>query len=163
MRTRLNFRQPISDDLYRGFLAHSRKVAQSLCVITEDAAGTSGSASELLRQLDPWLLSKTLVREWPGTRIEDPDDTALRCEYRFTDAVVDLMIGATSNIYCWRSPQLPEDPHLLRADGSLWFGATTTEEWSWLEPFPEELEELLDALPAIGDLLLPADPDVLSC
>lgn len=156
---KLDFREPISGDLYAAFLAYSRRIARSMCLIVEDEARMSANVSQVLEQLKPWGLSRELVLEWPGTRIEDCDQAAVRYEFEYSDSVVAVMTGAASSIDSWRSPLLPEDPHLMRADGSLWFGATTTEGWSWLETLPDEMGELLKALPDIVGLLVPVAAD----
>lgn len=152
MATAVEFRRPLSGALYRSFLLYSRTIAHSICMIVPDGTQSNEIVSVLAR-LRPWLLSQVEVREWPGTRIEDPAETAVRYAYELSEEVVGLVGGFADQVYAWQSPGLPEDPHIVRADGSLWFGSTTTEGWSWLEPRPDELENLLLAAPGIDALL----------
>jgi len=61
------------------------------------------------------------------------------------------------DLYAWVNPSLPDDPHLLRSDGSTWFASTTTEEVSWFDLSSSELETIRQDWPTLAEELVPID------
>src|SRR5215218_9487872 len=95
----VDFRHPLSGALYRSFLTYSRSIASSICVIVLDGTQAEGKTPRILERLQPWFISTREVRQWPGTRIEDPADIAFRYTFELSGDVVDLMCGFAADIY----------------------------------------------------------------
>jgi len=138
-------------------LTYSLAKAATFCVVQEVDSIPSASTTDFLARLEPWLIETDLVQEWPGSALVDGEDHVLRYRFDYNAAVVETVISKATNVYAWQSPSLLDDPHLVRRDGSLWFGTTTTERWSWLELLPGELEELTRTVPEVRRLLVPGN------
>lgn len=110
----------------------------------------------LVAALDAHLVGVVPARAWPGTELAGDDEAELRT-YAFTDAVADIILTSTSGLSSWGYPILPDDPQLLRADGSVWFASTVHEGWAWLELDGAERAEVSSVSPdLIGEAI---DPD----
>ncbi|WP_157181531.1 hypothetical protein [Actinopolymorpha alba] len=55
------------------------------------------------------------------------------------------LLTATDDLFKWVNPDLPEDLHFLRVDGSTVLGSVAQEEEAWLELDEVELQLLHDA------------------
>lgn len=155
-----DFSEPLAGQLFVDFLNYSKAISPSLCLMVQDGFPLCPEGQDTLRTLEPWRKSKTFVRTWPGSEIADfADYGEWRYEMALTTEVVKIVTDRSSNVYGWSHPQLPEDPHLLRPDGSVWFAATTSEKWSWLETRSGEMEGLHKSLPAVAALLQPRSED----
>jgi len=65
--------------------------------------------------------------------------------------VVRVLLDVTSGFEDWGG-DLPEDPHLVRADGTPFLGSSSSEEDVWLELHDSE-EATIRAVPEIQELL----------
>ena len=69
--------------------------------------------------------------------------TSLRYLYRLTPDSLDLVLAASDSIFDWVNPDLPEDLHLLRGDGSTVLGSVAQEDAVWVEGSEYELDRML--------------------
>jgi hypothetical protein len=76
--------------------------------------------------------------------------------HSYSPDVVWTGLTRTEGLGSWGGA-LPDDPHLLRADGSVWMGSSSSEEDVWLQ-LTEEEHAQVRSLPHLGPLL-PAHAD----
>jgi hypothetical protein len=123
-----------------GLVVHSRSVK------------LSPSAVAFLGEMNPYLAATKEVGQWPGTQLIGDRRGILRL-YRFGPASVEIFVSAADRLFTWVNPLLPEDPHLLRADGSVVLGTVTQEEDAWMELSNDEFETLVRDAPSVARLL----------
>jgi hypothetical protein len=85
---------------------------------------------EVLDELYPFLHTREEVNRWPGSGV-GPGRTVSLLTYGLEPAVAEIMCAQTRQVLDWVQPALPEDPHLLRVDGTVWFWSTTHEVQAW--------------------------------
>ena len=61
---------------------------------------------------------------------------------RYEKSVREILTSATKGLFEWQNPDLPDDLHLMRADGSTWMACVAHPESAWLELTQSELEQL---------------------
>jgi hypothetical protein len=103
-------------------------------------------AQSLLAALSPFLVANEEVDRWPGTELVGGRKSR-RLLFRLEPASLDLLIAATTGLFDWVNPQLPEDLHLLRSDGTTVLGTVAQEEDAWLELDEDELRQLRSSAP----------------
>jgi hypothetical protein len=69
--------------------------------------------------------------------------------YRLTSESSDLLKDAATGLYAWQEPDLPEDLHLLRADGTTWLGSVAHHRDGWLEVDGEEYRQVMESIPEL--------------
>ena len=109
----------------------------------------------LIESLRPWLIGSQEAQEWPGTQMADGWVGRVHM-YRFDAETAATLLRQTTGLSDWGA-NLPNDPHLLRADGSVWFACITSEDDAWLTLTDEEYREVRMRPSLAG--LLPATPD----
>jgi hypothetical protein len=67
--------------------------------------------------------------------------------------VKSAMEELTVGLFDWENPDLPDDPHFLRADGSVWLGSIIHERDAWLELTGEEFVALGQQAPSVVRIL----------
>jgi hypothetical protein len=92
--------------------------------------------------LQPYLIRAERVTEWPGTRLMG-GRTSLHYLYRLTPESLAAILAAADYMLAWVNPELPEDVHFLRADGTTVLGSVAQEDAVWLELAEDELRNLL--------------------
>jgi hypothetical protein len=103
-------------------------------------------ADAVLATLQPFWLESEQVTSWPGTQLAG-DRTSLRNLYQLNNESLVLLRRAATALSDWVNPQLPEDLHLLRADGSTVLGTVAQEEDAWVELTQEEVHQVAQTLP----------------
>ena len=98
-------------------------------------------------------MSEADVSEWPGTLLQDGTEH-LYC-FSLTDQAIEVVCRHADGLYDWINPQLPEDMHLLRNDGSVLLGSTAIEEYSWMQLSEAEFYALTQAIPWVRGHLVP--------
>lgn len=94
-------------------------------------------ARAVLAALEPHLLAAEEVSAWPGARTYGW--TATRYTYALSPESLDVLLRSAASIFDWVSPDLPEDAHFLRADGSTVLGSTAQEDDVWVELTDDEV------------------------
>ena len=92
------------------------------------------------------MISTEQVTEWPGSKIIG-EGTAVRMLYRVDSVSLERILRATDSLFEWVNPQLPEDLHFLRADGSTVMGSIAQEDYVWLMLSEAEMNAVLRAAP----------------
>jgi hypothetical protein len=125
-----------------GGVAHQELLEAALvsCVqlrfITFDRWALHPPTTELLDALEPHRIRSEETGEWPGTRLA-PGGVARVWVHRYSPDVVRAVLARTEGLGSWGG-ELPGDPHLLRADGSVWMGSSSSEEDVWLQLSDDE-------------------------
>lgn len=86
----------------------------------------SRNCIDFLERLSPFLVQRAEVSEWPGTKLLGNGTASL---FRFSGGklLAGELIGDGRRLSDWIHPNLPEDPSILDADGSLLFVSVTHE------------------------------------
>jgi hypothetical protein len=136
-------RRPLEGDLYAALLRSAGNVSFTIgMVIRSDKVALWPRATSLLAALEPYALRIEQVTEWPGTQLIG-GRTSRRHLFRLTTDSIDLVLAASTTIFDWINPGLPEDLHLLRRDGSTVLGSIAQENAVWLEVDGDELDRML--------------------
>jgi hypothetical protein len=122
-----------SGDLYELLIEALAPLAALVgMVIRSDKVQLGPQAQDLMRDLTPYLVHVDELSTWPGTVLLGEHRSKVY-QYRLVPEVVTLILSSASSLYQWVNPDLPEDLHFLRADGSTVLGSVAQEEDSWIE------------------------------
>jgi len=122
-------------------------------VVHSDRVVLGPRALALLERMDPYLVSKAAVTEWPGTQLIGGGRKAILRTYRFTNDSAGFIIAAADRLYAWVNPDLPEDIHLWRPDNSLLLGTITQEHAAWMNLTDDEYAALVSHAPELAGVL----------
>jgi hypothetical protein len=138
---------PVVGEDYRALL---RAVAPLAVVfgVLDKGRGTrmDESGRQVLRRLGEHLLEADEVQAWPGSVIVGTS-TQDRYLFRLDEESLEVLTTAASSLFDWVWPRLPEDLHLLRADGSTVLGTVAQEDDAWLELTATEYDAVVGRLP----------------
>ncbi len=149
----LDFTREPQAEFLRRLLFALRDHAARLLLVVRDEPGLSKRGTEFLSMLEADLIERRRGRSWPGTVLLAEDATIF--EFAPTDRVVSVIAAASAGLYGWQQPELPEDPALLRADGSAILATIAHEGDAYLELGEEEMAELMEVLPELAQLTRP--------
>jgi hypothetical protein len=122
--------------------------ADTLLLVTRHSQPLNTSAIGILDELRPFTISVSQESEWPGTRLYD--HTATVYKMRFCPEVVEIMKRAANCLFDWVRPGLPEDPCLLRSDGTPWLVTISHERDAYMCLTTDERAELLSLVPGLA-------------
>jgi hypothetical protein len=109
--------------------------------VTYDKHRATEATRDLMFSLQPWFIGSVQSNEWPGTRHLGGELPRLS-KYRYEAGSLAAIRKRTHALADWGS-YLPVDPHLLRADESVWMASTTSEEDAWLTLTEDEHREVM--------------------
>jgi hypothetical protein len=142
-------KRPLDSELYQALLQSAASLATVIgLIVRSDKVALTPHAVGLLRALAPYLIRTERVAEWPGTRLVG-GRTSLHYLYRLTPESLAAISAAADDMFAWVNPELPEDIHFLRTDGTTVLGSIAQEDAVWLELDEDELHEMLTSAPAI--------------
>lgn len=110
----------------------------------------------VLRRIEPALVRREVRNSWPGTTLFESSATV--ATYRLTTDVVAALTTATSGLYGWQQPDLPEDLCLLRDEDDPWLVSIAHEGDAFVRVDADELKELRRRVPRFTAVLMPEDP-----
>ena len=139
-------REP-AGDRYRSLIDAGLRHGETLLLVERPRIGLEKKGSELLARLKPHLIDVRQQSEWPGTLLFDHTATVHRFRFNFGSA--QILKDETDRLYNWVQPELPEDPCILRRDGSPWLLTVTHEGFAGLDLDPTEYEELKQDAPVL--------------
>jgi hypothetical protein len=87
----------------------------------------------------PNLLGISDVSSWPGTG--DFKGTVPLWRFTMCAGLVDLLTAVAKGLYDFRSPKLPEDLAVYRADGSVLLGSVAHEHIGWMNLTADEMAD----------------------
>lgn len=138
-------------ETYASLLRVASRWCYSALLVVRERLGLSDEGAALTKQLEPFLLERRDATSWPGTTLLD--GSASVSTYRLEPMVVDLLSAATSGLFGWQQPELPEDLCLLRPEGDPWLVTIAHEGDGYVALEPTELDELRRDLPGFAALL----------
>jgi hypothetical protein len=150
---RLNFDVPIEDqaEVHALLLRFGASAGLPECsLVVRDEDDLDQSARRVLFDLLPFLVSSGPASEWPGTQLIGHTATVMK--YAFETRMAEVMIESAATLYDWEEPRMPEDPCLLRQDGSPWLTTIAHERIAYLTLSPEERLALLATIPQLAPL-----------
>jgi hypothetical protein len=104
------------------------------------------AAAEMIRGLHAHLLGEEIVVSWPGSQL-GLGWSARLWRYRVSAELIEAVLSFTNGLHDWGG-YLPEDVHLMRANGNVFMATSSSEEDAWLELTDEELADLR-AIPGV--------------
>jgi len=137
--------------LLQRLLAYAATQSNRVGVVVCEQLPREASLEAALRELEPFLMHDEVTREWPGTQLLGHDARVFH--YRVEAALIEVLSELSDSLYAWRQPELPEDPFLLRPDGSALLTTISHEEDAYLELSRDELSALGAADPQIAAIL----------
>ena len=143
-------REPFGS-VYRNLLEYALRTCKSVGLIMQ-VRGRPVPADDVIVRLEPYLLDRREVNEWPGSQLAF-GHRARRDIFSFGPPVVGIMLSVADGLYDWENVELPDDPHLLRDDGGVWLGTVVHERDAWLELDEDEYRELAAEIPDVAALL----------
>jgi hypothetical protein len=147
-----DFNQEPQGDLLKSLLVGSAELATTCGLIVQGDFPATQSASRLAAGLSPYAKDPKKVSSWPGTQLHD-EGNAIQYQYVFSQPVAHLLFEAADHLYGWVSPDLPEDLHLLRQDGSVLLGSVAHEHDAWLEMGEDEFTRLTISVPGLDKVV----------
>ncbi|HJP59520.1 MAG TPA: hypothetical protein VJ865_05960, partial [Gemmatimonadaceae bacterium] len=107
--------------------------------------------SQVLAKLGAHLIEVSQQPEWPGTKLLE--DTAAVHRFRFNFSCAEVLKDAADRLYDWIQPVRPEDPCILRDDGTEFLTSITHERWAGLTLTTDEVEEFKLQAPLLAKSL----------
>lgn len=105
---------------YRQMLTSLARLRTSALLVLHDgivvALGSPGQG--IVAALRDHRASEHRASKWPGTELFYGGEATVISMPLDAEALA-ILLAATSRLYGWRQPDLPEDPCLFRADGSV--------------------------------------------
>lgn len=101
----------------------------------------------------PFELNVRKSSEWPGTQLIGGGVAELH-EFKLVPDVVRTMLDEASGLFDWIQPDRPEDPCLLRSDGSPWLTTVAHESDAYMTLDASELTDLASEAPQLRSRLV---------
>lgn len=136
-------------DVYRQLIGVAREWCRSAVVIVRCERDLDDQGREALCALDASVdaVTRRRVTRWPGTILLEDD--AEQIGFPLDDAGAAWLGQWADGLYEWVHPSRPEDPCLLREDGSPWLTTIAHERDSYLTVTHDELAVILDRVPGL--------------
>lgn len=139
----------------RNILYWAANLATQLGVVVHSSrVKLQSKGTGFFNEVGPYLIDSYETNEWPGTRLVGSRLGIVRT-YSLTRECADIFLNTSDRLYMWVNPYLPEDPHLLRADGSVLLGTITQERDCWMELHKDEYSSLVRDVPWTARALKP--------
>jgi hypothetical protein len=139
-------REP-AGERYKSLIDAGLQHGTILVLVVRSTSAIGENARRLLARLDRHLIDTTHRSAWPGTKLLDA--TAIVYRYAFNFECAEILKDVASRLYDWVHPELPEDPCILRRDGTEWLVTISHECFACLELSDEELEEFKSKAPSL--------------
>lgn len=153
MRRVFNLIQEPSGELLRRFFGALARHSSSVMMVLRDDLGLGETGQALLLRLEPYLLKRERRSSWPGTTLFGEEATVLR--FALCTQVLDELVAASSGLFGWQQPELPEDLALVRSDGTVVLASISHEHDAYLELSDEEYQSLAATLPEFKQIVHP--------
>lgn len=151
-RLMYDFIEEPAADLLRSLLVEASELATTCGFVVQADFPTNQRATRLATELHSYLKTTEEVTSWPGTQLYG-EKQAIRYEYLFSQHVAGLLSEAADGLYDWVTPDLPEDLHLLRQDGSVFLGSVAHERDAWLEAEQDEFVRLARSVSGLDQIV----------
>ncbi len=127
-------RRSVKGARYRSLIRALAQMAVEFGMIVEIPVKSADEPiAELLARLAPYLTFSGVVHEWPGSQILSGLAGDVLLKFRVTPETVREVVDAANSLPEWVNPYLPQDLHMLRADGTVVLGNIATHRDVWVE------------------------------
>jgi hypothetical protein len=133
--------------LYSKLLLYSLKTCKTFILVLQPTIFVNNSAKNVIDELRPYLIEKCAQSEWPGTKLLD--STALVYYFDLNKDSAEHLSKASTDLYSWLLPNLPEDLCLIKDDGNPWLVTISHEKDAYLLLSEEEKNDLLLEIPEL--------------
>jgi hypothetical protein len=149
MKTRIyNLQAEPSGALYQGLIDSAMAFCSFVLVVVRPETTLSERGQRALESLSPFVEDKVKSSRWPGTELIGAEADLFYC--RLDAESAQLIKSATSHLYGWCHPDLPEDLCLLRADCEPWLVTIAHERDGFFVLTDLEKQHLQLLLPTLG-------------
>lgn len=138
--------------LFSELLGSGLSYAETLGLVIQKWRNYPPSATDVLEHFSKYQIEAKDVDAWPGSRLAPGFTEQVRI-YQYTPEVKEYLEFVSEGLFDWQNPELLDDPHLMRTDGSTWLGSTAHEDDAWLELTPNEYAELEQTAPNLAAIL----------
>ncbi|GIW85425.1 MAG: hypothetical protein KatS3mg107_1085 [Gemmataceae bacterium] len=138
------------DDIYSRILNYAYRHCDYISFVIRFDLGLDPGGHKFLIHTKENIKRIDIVSEWPGTNLID--QVAIIVYLNFTESVLKEILNHTTGLYQWVQPSLPEDLCLYRCDNP-WLASIAHERLSWLNIYPEELNDILVAIPELKKMV----------
>jgi hypothetical protein len=125
---------------YKDLFAALWPLADSFSLIVRPDMPESLNLDEIIQALEPARVRQLEVSEWPGTILLD--GVATCHEFRCAPNALAIAGSRSNSLFSWLQPELPEDPALRRADGTVLLETIAHESIATLYLTSREAEQL---------------------
>jgi hypothetical protein len=132
-------------DSYCEIIRSAANYCDAFILVVRSSIGVDESATKLLSRLRTFLLSESEESEWPGTQLLE--GSAMVYKFVVCQEALDLLIKASSSLFGWIQPSLPEDLCFLRSDESPWLVTIAHERDGYFLLAEDEVEKLRKTVP----------------
>jgi hypothetical protein len=138
-------------DLYERLIDFAASQCTLALLVVRPTLPLNPEATELLSDLEPFMVSKKSLARWPGTELLD--GVAEVYVFSLTSESTEKLKRATSRLYGWCQPYLPEDLCLLLREEEPWLVSISHEGDAYFTLDEEQLASLLNGLPELREIL----------
>jgi hypothetical protein len=120
-------------------------------IVRSNSIQLSRRAISVMRSLENTVISMDEVTQWPGTELIGGRRSS-RYVYRLEPTSLDVLIQSASSLFDWVNPELPEDLHLIRSDGTPVLGTVAQDDDAWVELDDQEVAQFIESgAPWLGE------------
>lgn len=130
--------------MYHDLLNCAPNFSSEFLLVLRPSISVDESANALIAALNPFLISKFELDQWPGTKLLE--EVASVYKFKVCAPAIEVLRGASDSLFDWQQPRLPEDLCFLRATGAPWLVTIAHEEDAYFEMSPDEKENLENAV-----------------
>lgn len=123
---------------FEGLLRYCREIGSHCSLVDLFPRSKNGRAARerFLSLAKPHLLAIDDVSSWPGGGVVK--GTAPLWKFTLSEDLLGLLVTVAKGLYDLRSPNLPEDFAVYRADGSVLLGSVAHEHSGWMNLTADE-------------------------
>jgi hypothetical protein len=140
VRDYYTFQRRPSGRLYLAILNAGLRVDAELWVVVRPRNRLSERAEAVLTQLRNLGATHEELSSWPGTQLHGGTASIYRAPFK--REVLRVAATHAGGLFDWQHPDLPEDPCLVRPDGSAWLTTIAHEEDAYLTLSEDEYNAL---------------------
>lgn len=137
--------------VYQQLIETSLHFCTTALVVVRPELELSLRGVSVIRNLEPFLIGKSALTEWPGTLLYR--GFAWVSRYNLVSSCARVLEESTDSLYSWRQPDLPEDICLLRPNGDPWLVTISHERDSYLSLTKQDFDLLKQTMPELTDWL----------
>lgn len=139
-------------EIYRRLLDRIAPLCGRFSLVVRPTIELGTAASDVLQQLQPFLVANAQQDAWPGTQLIG--DTAHVYYFTVDPRSLAILLNAAEGLYDWLQPALPEDLCFYRHAGEPLLAAISHEGDGYLDLSAEERERMVRDAPELAAILV---------